>query len=68
MGKPYREAAEEVDWCVQSIRYSAKSAGMVWINAPLLGNDASPFGGSKLSGMERQIVSEGPDAFRETKQ
>ena len=24
---------------------------MVWVNAPLLDNDAGPFGGRKLSGM-----------------
>ena len=42
-------------------------AGMVWVNAPLLDNDAGPFGGSKLSGMGRQLGSEGLDTFRETK-
>lgn len=42
-------------------------AGMVWVNAPLLDNDAGPFGGSKLSGMGRQLGPEGLDTFRETK-
>ncbi|MEM7731543.1 MAG: aldehyde dehydrogenase family protein [Pseudomonadota bacterium] len=42
-------------------------AGMVWVNAPLLDNDAGPFGGSKLSGMGRQLGPDGVDTFRETK-
>ena len=42
-------------------------AGMVWVNAPLLDNDAGPFGGSKLSGMGRQLGPEGLETFRETK-
>ncbi|MEL7280764.1 MAG: aldehyde dehydrogenase family protein [Pseudomonadota bacterium] len=42
-------------------------AGMVWVNAPLLDNDAGPFGGAKLSGMGRQLGPEGVDTFRETK-
>lgn len=42
-------------------------AGMVWVNAPLLDNDAGPFGGSKLSGMGRQLGPEGLEMFRETK-
>ena len=42
-------------------------AGMVWVNAPLLDNDAGPFGGSKLSGMGRQLGSEGLETFRQTK-
>ena len=41
--------------------------GMVWVNAPLLDNDAGPFGGSKLSGLGRQLGPEGIDTFRETK-
>jgi acyl-CoA reductase-like NAD-dependent aldehyde dehydrogenase len=41
--------------------------GMVWVNAPLLDNDAGPFGGSKLSGMGRQLGQEGIETFRETK-
>ncbi len=42
-------------------------AGMVWVNAPLLDNDAGPFGGRKYSGMGRQLGSEGLDTFRHTK-
>lgn len=41
--------------------------GMVWINAPLLDNDAGPFGGRKLSGLGRQLGAEGLDTFRHTK-
>jgi acyl-CoA reductase-like NAD-dependent aldehyde dehydrogenase len=41
--------------------------GMVWINAPLLDNDAGPFGGRKLSGTGRQLGAEGLDTFRHTK-
>ncbi|MBS0394160.1 MAG: aldehyde dehydrogenase [Proteobacteria bacterium] len=42
-------------------------AGMVWVNAPLLDNDAGPFGGRKQSGLGRQLGSEGLDTFRHTK-
>ncbi|HEY6483984.1 MAG TPA: aldehyde dehydrogenase family protein [Steroidobacteraceae bacterium] len=42
-------------------------AGMVWVNAPLLDNDAGPFGGRKQSGMGRQLGTEGLDTFRHTK-
>ena len=42
-------------------------AGMVWVNAPLLDNDAGPFGGRKLSGTGRQLGAEGLDTFRHTK-
>jgi len=42
-------------------------AGMVWVNAPLLDNNAGPFGGRKASGMGRQLGSEGLDTFRHTK-
>jgi betaine-aldehyde dehydrogenase len=41
--------------------------GMVWVNAPLLDNDAGPFGGRKMSGIGRQLGSEGLDSFRHTK-
>ena len=41
--------------------------GMVWINAPLLDNDAGPFGGTKMSGMGRQLGTEGLETFRQTK-
>ena len=42
-------------------------AGMVWVNAPLLDNDAGPFGGTKMSGMGRQLGPEGIETFRTTK-
>src|ERR1700728_4535163 len=42
-------------------------AGMVWVNAPLLDNDAGPFGGRKQSGMGRQLGSEGLATFPHTK-
>jgi acyl-CoA reductase-like NAD-dependent aldehyde dehydrogenase len=54
MGESMR-AAEELD------------GGMVWINAPLLDNDAGPFGGTKMSGMGRQLGPEGLETFRKTK-
>ncbi len=41
--------------------------GMVWINAPILDNDAGPFGGRKMSGIGRQLGAEGLDTFRHTK-
>lgn len=42
-------------------------AGTIWINDPLTDNDAGPFGGTKLSGMGRELGEEGIDEFRETK-
>jgi len=39
----------------------------VWVNAPLLDNDAGPFGGRKFSGIGRQLGAEGLDSFRHTK-
>jgi betaine-aldehyde dehydrogenase len=42
-------------------------AGMVWVNAPLLDNDAGPFGGIKMTGTGRQLGAEGLDQFRHTK-
>ncbi|MDH4353707.1 MAG: aldehyde dehydrogenase family protein, partial [Actinomycetota bacterium] len=42
-------------------------SGMVWVNAPLLDNDAGPFGGRKMSGTGRQLGAEGLDTFRHTK-
>lgn len=42
-------------------------SGMVWVNAPLLDNDAGPFGGRKLSGIGRQLGAEGLDTFRHAK-
>jgi len=52
----------------ESVRAAEQiEAGMVWVNAPLLDNDAGPFGGTKLSGMGRQLGPEGIDTFRSTK-
>tara|TARA_B100000029_G_scaffold482456_2_gene532492 strand:- start:881 stop:2401 length:1521 start_codon:yes stop_codon:yes gene_type:complete len=53
--KETAQAAEELD------------GGMVWVNAPLLDNDAGPFGGTKMSGMGRQLGGEGLETFRKTK-
>lgn len=49
------EAAERLD------------AGMVWVNNPLIDNDALPFGGWKASGLGRELGRQGLDAFRRTK-
>ena len=42
-------------------------SGMVWVNNPLIDNDAAPFGGRKRSGMGRELGSEGLEQFRSTK-
>ncbi len=42
-------------------------AGMVWVNNPLIDNDALPFGGWKASGLGRELSRLGLDAFRRTK-
>jgi acyl-CoA reductase-like NAD-dependent aldehyde dehydrogenase len=42
-------------------------AGMVWVNNPLIDNDALPFGGWKQSGLGRELSRQGLDAFRRTK-
>jgi len=42
-------------------------AGMVWVNNPLIDNDALPFGGWKNSGLGRALGRQGLDAFRQTK-
>lgn len=42
-------------------------AGMVWINNPMIDNDALPFGGWKASGLGRELGHHGLDAFRRTK-
>jgi acyl-CoA reductase-like NAD-dependent aldehyde dehydrogenase len=41
--------------------------GMVWVNAPLLDNDAGAFGGRKVSGIGKELGAEGLDTFRHTK-
>ncbi|MFO7926009.1 MAG: aldehyde dehydrogenase family protein [Halobacteriota archaeon] len=47
--------------------YESLEAGMVWINNPMIDNDAIPFGGWKYSGLGRELGREGLDAFRQTK-
>jgi len=42
-------------------------AGMVWINNPMIDNDALPFGGWKASGIGRELGRFGLDAFRRSK-
>jgi len=42
-------------------------AGMVWVNNPLIDNDALPFGGWKMSGLGRELGRQGLDAFRQSK-
>jgi betaine-aldehyde dehydrogenase len=42
-------------------------SGILWINAPLLDNDALPFGGRKLSGTGRQLGPEGLAQFQNAK-
>ena len=42
-------------------------SGMVWVNNPLIDNDALPFGGRKNSGLGRELGRQGLDAFRQTK-
>ena len=42
-------------------------SGILWINAPLLDNDALPFGGTKLTGTGRQLGPEGLAQFQNTK-
>jgi betaine-aldehyde dehydrogenase len=41
--------------------------GTVWINDPLVDNEAAAFGGVRNSGLGRELGPEGLDAFRETK-
>ncbi|MDX1738832.1 MAG: aldehyde dehydrogenase family protein, partial [Alphaproteobacteria bacterium] len=41
--------------------------GMVWVNNPLIDNDALPFGGWKMSGLGRELGREGLNAFRQSK-
>jgi acyl-CoA reductase-like NAD-dependent aldehyde dehydrogenase len=42
-------------------------SGMLWVNAPILDNDALPFGGRKLSGIGRQLGPEGLAQFQSSK-
>jgi betaine-aldehyde dehydrogenase len=61
-GTLYSKDAEEIDRFTREIQ-----SGMVWVNAPLLDNDAGPFGGRKMSGIGRQLGMEGLDSFRHPK-
>lgn len=45
----------------------ALEAGMVWVNNPLIDNDALAFGGWKASGMGRELGRQGLDAFLRSK-
>ncbi len=47
--------------------YEVLQAGMVWVNNPLIDNDAIPFGGWKMSGIGREMGRQGLDAFRQSK-
>ncbi|WP_280536251.1 aldehyde dehydrogenase family protein [Halopenitus sp. POP-27] len=47
--------------------YEELEAGMVWVNNPMIDNDAIPFGGWKHSGIGRELGREGLNAFRRTK-
>jgi acyl-CoA reductase-like NAD-dependent aldehyde dehydrogenase len=42
-------------------------AGMVWVNNPMIDNDALPFGGWKKSGIGRELSRLGLDTFRRSK-
>ena len=42
-------------------------SGMVWVNNPLIDNDALPFGGWKMSGLGRELGRQGLEAFRRSK-
>jgi acyl-CoA reductase-like NAD-dependent aldehyde dehydrogenase len=42
-------------------------AGMVWVNNPMIDNDALPFGGWKNSGIGRELSRMGLDTFRRSK-
>ena len=46
---------------------SGSKPGMVWVNNPLIDNDALPFGGWKASGLGRELGRQGLDAFRRSK-
>lgn len=56
---------QDLNETIQAIRML--EAGMVWVNAPLLDNDAGPFGGTKMSGMGRELGSEGLESFCKSK-
>ncbi|HUD71660.1 MAG TPA: aldehyde dehydrogenase family protein [Dongiaceae bacterium] len=47
--------------------YEEIEAGNVWVNDPLVDNPAGPFGGVKLSGLGRELGTEGLEEFQQTK-
>jgi acyl-CoA reductase-like NAD-dependent aldehyde dehydrogenase len=47
--------------------YETLECGMVWVNNPMIDNDAIPFGGWKMSGLGRELGRQGLDAFRQSK-
>ena len=53
---------EEATWASERLQ-----AGMVWVNNPMIDNDALPFGGMKMSGLGRELGRQGLDAFRQSK-
>lgn len=61
-GNLYSLDTDEIFRAVREIE-----SGILWINAPLLDNDALPFGGRKLSGTGRQLGPEGLAQFQNTK-
>ncbi len=58
----YTRDFEKMLRCARGIR-----AGTVWINDPLMDNDAAPFGGYGGSGIGRELGREGLEAFQESK-
>jgi betaine-aldehyde dehydrogenase len=42
-------------------------SGIVWVNTPLNDNDCVPFGGRKMTGVGRELGSEGLEQFRRSK-
>jgi acyl-CoA reductase-like NAD-dependent aldehyde dehydrogenase len=47
--------------------YTEVPAGTAWVNDPLVDNIAGPFGGMKMSGIGRELGTEGLDDFRQVK-
>jgi betaine-aldehyde dehydrogenase len=47
--------------------YEEIEAGNVWVNDPLVDNPAGPFGGMKMSGLGRELGTEGLEEFQQTK-
>ncbi len=58
----YTKDFEEANRAAEELK-----TGMVWINNPMIDNDALPFGGRKLSGLGRELGRQGLNAFRQSK-